>query len=180
METLAKVFETSDPETVARVMSDLIGRFVMEAELSADPLVAGLMAGNTVAQTLGLTAEDLDAIYRLGHQLLIQGDGPGAQTVFFQLVRMDPLEARHHYCLGLSFQMQQRAGLALEAFTNFLALDATNPDGYLRLGECFLATGEPGLALEAFQCAEAEAVKGNGDDISLTEARARIALLDME
>jgi len=180
MNDLEKLFDGHDPEVVIQTIATFMDVFLKESGMENDRIVQGLLAGNTAAQTMGLTREDLEVLYRLGFNALSQGEIQKAHDVFYQLVTMDPLEAKNHYCMGVVKQAMGEFAVASDLFLNFLGLDATNPDGYLRYGECQLALGDAQMAREAFECAEAEAAKGNGDAVALTEARSKLAMLNKE
>ena len=154
--------------------------FLEGAGLDDNPIFKRMMEGETGAQAMGLSRDELEVLYSLGFGMLSAGDVQKAYDVFFQLVMIDPFEAKNHYCMGVVKQMQGNFKAATEQFVNFLALDATNPQGYLRLGECKLALGQKDVALEAFKIAEIEAARGNGDAETLAEAKGKIALLNME
>ena len=154
--------------------------FLRESGLSENRVVQGLMAGNTAAQTLGLTREELDALYSVAFTALTSGELQRAQDVLTRLVLLDPLEAKYRYCLGVIAQQHGDHATALEHLTNFLALDATNADGYLRLGETMAALGRRRDARDCFEIALAEAVKGNGDAHAVAEARQKLSLLSPE
>jgi tetratricopeptide (TPR) repeat protein len=178
MSDLNKAFGGLDAEIVMKTVSDFLDVFLRESGLENHKIVQGMKAGNTAAQTLGLTRDDLNVLYTLGFNALNSGDVQKAYDVFFQLITIDPLEAKNHYLMGVIQQAKGDHKLAADMFVNFLALDATNPDGYLRYGETQIALGNRQMAREAFECAEAEAAKGNGDEITLAEARAKLAMLN--
>jgi tetratricopeptide (TPR) repeat protein len=169
-----------DRDKVLATTATFLDAFLKSSGLDRHPVVQGLMEGQTAAQTLGLSRADLDALYAVGFGALTSGDFGRAQDVFTRLALIDPLEARHRYCLGVIAQQRGDHGAAVDHLVNFLALDATNADGYLRLGESFAALGRRRDAAEAFRIALAEALKGNGDAQAVTEARQKLNLLAKE
>ncbi|WP_163850635.1 hypothetical protein [Pseudooceanicola aestuarii] len=180
MDNIKDFFGDHDPETVMRLVQVGVDTFAREAGLEGNDIYEGLKDGNTAAQTLGLTRQDLEVLYAVGFNLLNSGDLTKAEDAFVHLCLIDPLEAKNHYCLGLSRQMAGKPAQAIDNYLNFLALDATNPDGYLRYGECLLATGDRAEALESFRLAAAEAEKVEGQAAALAEARGRIEMLTQE
>lgn len=180
MDSMDKIFKGQDPEKVMPIIATMLGDVLKAADLEDDRIVEGFMAGNTAAQTIGLSREELEILYAAGFNFLNQGDLKKAQDTFVTLTMIDPLEAKNHYCLGLSYQLQGNQKLAADMYINFLALDATNPDGYLRYGECLMALGEKAEARDAFEIALAEAEKGNGGPGSKAEAQAKLAILTGE
>lgn len=176
----AEALNGPDAEEILTKFGQYMEAFLRESGLDQEPIVKGFMAGQTAAQTMGLTRADLDALYAAAYASLTSGNMKVAEDLLTYLCLLDPLEARYRYCLGVIAQQCASPAQALEHFINFLALDATNADGYLRLGECYLALGNKTQAREAFEIAEAEAAKGNGDSTALDEARRNLSLLGME
>ena len=171
-------FAGNDPEVVMKAAADFMAMIERDVDLGeAAPLLQGLKEGLTIAQTLGISRDELEVIYAVGFNLLNNGELDKAKDVFTQLVMMDGIEAKYQYCLGYVFQQQGDIQTAAKMYINFLALDATNPEGYLRLGECLLAAGEKDEAANAFRVAEAEAAKGNGSVDALALARHNLELL---
>lgn len=156
--------ETVSVETLrtAEAIAETWEQFKIEAGLSDHPVVMGLEEGRTLAQIQGLTRDDLEVLYTQGYRLLIQGLHDKAQIIFTQLVMIDPLIAKNHYCLGVCHQQVGDAGRALGLFEISVALDATNPEGLMRMGECHLALGHPEDAATCFSMALAEVQKGHG------------------
>jgi Flp pilus assembly protein TadD len=164
-------------DQVAAIVSEALAGFLADIKADENPVVRNMMEGLTLAQSMGLTRDDLEVLYAASFRQLTAGNFAGAVDAFGYLVMIDPLHAPNHYCLGVAWQGMGRIAEAEREFVNFLALDATNPDGYLRLGECYLHRGASDLAQEAFELAEAECRNGHGDDITLNEARAKLALV---
>lgn len=111
--------------------------------------------GLTLAEAIDMPKEQLEAVYALGHQQLVAGDSKKAQDTFMQLIQFDPMDERYIYCFGVACQMNGKYAEAAKVFVQFLARDATNPEGYLRLGECFMHSGELENAREVFDLAGA-------------------------
>ena len=177
---MAEALTGPDAEEIMTHFAGYMQTFLSASGFDQNPLVKGMMAGATPAQSLGLKRADLDALYGVAFASLTSGDMQRADDLFMYLCLLDPLEARYRYCLGVIAQQRGTFDLAVEHFINFLALDATNADGYLRLGECYAALGNKTEAREAFEIAAAEAAKGNGDAAALAEARRNLSLLVME
>lgn len=180
IDEMQKALTGPDAEKLLVQVAQYLEVFLNQAGLKENRIVQGLMAGNTPAQTLGLTRDELEALYAAGFTAMTTGDLQRAQDLFTHLALLDPLEARHRYCLGVIAQQKGDHAAALDHLTNFLALDATNADGYLRLGETLAALGRRQDAREAFEIALAEAQKGNGDAIAVAEARQKLSLLNPE
>lgn len=131
----------------------------------------------TIAQLRGLSREDLEVLYTYGFNMIGSGKLQQAEDIFINLCMIDPLEAKNHYCLGVVRQMQKRWHFAAEDFNRFLAMDATNPEGYLRIGECERALGRHDSARDYFETALAHAEKGRGPDTAVAEAKKALETL---
>lgn len=169
---------SEDPETVARTAVEFIETFLEESGLKGSKLERDMKDGLTPAQSMGLRREDLNVLYTLAFQRLNSGALEDAYNLLAFLVMIDPLHAPNYYCYGVCEQLRGNLEDAEKAFISFLALDATNPVGYIRLGEVYLAKDEKGQAKSLFEVAEAECLKGNGDSITLEEARSKMRIAD--
>lgn len=180
IDEMRKALTGPNSEKVLMQVAQSLETFLTVSGLKDNRVVQGLMAGSTPAQTLGLTRADLDALYAAGFAAMVAGDLQRAEDIYTHLILFDPLEAKHRYCMGVIAQAKGDHTAALDHLTNFLALDATNADGYLRLGETMLALGRRRDARESFEIALAEALKGNGDAHAVAEARHKLSLLSPE
>lgn len=153
-----------DAETTRAVerIAGLWEQFKTDSGLADHPIVQGLEEGRTLAQIQGLTRDDLEVLYAQGFRLLTQGMRDKAEVVFTRLVMIDPLMSRNHYCLGLCHQLAGDPARALGLFEISVALDATNPEGLIKMGECHLSLNRPEDAAVCFRLALAEARKGHG------------------
>ena len=140
-----------------------------------------LCNGETMAQVLDITKEEMEGLYAYGFSHIQQNAPDKGLEVFRQLIGLDPIEAKYRYCEGICHQMKGDLPEAARAYMEFLGLDATNFDGYMRLAECHLASGEPDLARRYFSIAIAEAEKITdvpGAAEALALARAQINSID--
>jgi len=167
------------PEMLQQVKdgAEIALKALAQAGLDKDPNLRAVLEGQTIAQVRGLTRADLETIYALGFRFLTGGDTERAEAVFFQLCFIDPLEAKNHYCLGVVRQMKQQWDAAIDDFARFCALDATNPEGYLRIGECLVAKGDRDQARDAFEVALLEARKGHGPKNAADQAERALSVL---
>jgi type III secretion system low calcium response chaperone LcrH/SycD len=145
--------------------------------LDQDPRLLAVLDGQTIAQAKGLSRADLEVLYAYGFSFISKGDTRKAEDVFSQLCMIDPLVAKNHYCLGIVRQMTQHWDLAIDDFARFCALDATNPEGYLRIGECLTAKGDRAEARKVFDVALREARKGHGPANAAEQAERALATL---
>lgn len=149
-----------------------------DAGLDQDPAFQRVLAGETIAQAKGLTRADLEVLYAYGFRFIANRDTKRAEEVFVHLCMIDPLQAKNHYCLGIVRQMQEQWDAAIDDFARFCALDATNPDGYLRIGECLTAKGDRVQARQAYNVALREARKGRGPKNAVEQAEFALMTLD--
>lgn len=171
--------EKSKLETL-KMATTMVAEFLAETGLDSDPIIKEMMEGQTAAQAMGLTRDELEVLYAAGFNQLNAGEFATAREAFTYLCMIDSLEAKNYYCLGMAHQLEGAPEKAAPVFINFLALDATNPHGYLRYGECLMAQGERSEALDAFRVALAEAEKNDRDPAAAAEARAKIALAEKD
>ena len=166
-----------EAEKVAKAAMEAFWKTFLEGiNLENHPALQGAMEGLTPAQSMGLSRKELEVIYAVGFQKLNNGDFDAARDAFSYLGYIDPLHAPNYYCLGVAEQGHGDMEAAEKAYVAFCALDATNPVGYLRLAEIYKGKGETQQAIDLLEVAEAECLKGNGDEITLQETRAKLAL----
>jgi len=114
-----------------------------------------MVEGLSLGDIEGLSVHHKEALFQLGCKLMLCNEAEQAESIFIALSLLDPLEARAYYGAGIAMKAQGKLSGAAQLFMQFLSLDATNPDGYLRLGECLVAAGELEEARSAFLAAEA-------------------------
>lgn len=140
--------------------------------------IADLMReGFSLGDLLQIKPQHKDALVVHGLRLLQAGQNSNARDVFTQLLMLDPLEARAMYGLAVGYQLENDFETAGQLYFHFLALDATNCEGYLRLGECFLGNQEDDLAKGCFETAKALADRGHGSATVVRHADAMLAVL---
>lgn len=133
---------------------------LLDAERMPPQIRARLEAmgeGLSHADILGITEAERDALLVQGVRQLQQGDVAGAQNTLTMLYQLEPGDARAVYALAATYQTQEAYRAAGRLYLVFLALDATNPQGYLRLGECFLGNGEADQAQAYLEAAKVQA-----------------------
>lgn len=140
-------------------------------ELTAD--------GTSVGDALGITRDQKQALLDLGCRLIQVGELEKATDVLLRLNQYDPLMEPALYALGVICQMRGELQKAAFMYTQFLALDATNPMGYLRVGECLIAAGEFSEARATLEMAKLFAAEGKGQPGNLAEAETLLAHPDV-
>jgi tetratricopeptide (TPR) repeat protein len=128
-----------------------------------------LKDGLSLADIMGITKEQRDGLLAHGMRLLQLGEIAKAREVLIPLQQLEPMDERTIYALATSYQLEGNYSIAGKLYVYFLALDATNPEGHLRLGECFLGAKEYDNAEESFDLALAFA-KDAGDAACIAHA----------
>lgn len=117
--------------------------------------------GLSLADILGITKQQRDALLAQGGRLLQVGDIEKARDVLIMLYQLEPLDERTIYLLAATYQAEGDFKSAARIYVLFIALDATNPLGFLRLGECFLGAKEYDNAEGMFEQAMKEGQRKN-------------------
>ncbi|KAB0676859.1 tetratricopeptide repeat protein [Aureimonas leprariae] len=133
--------------------------------------------GLSLADIFGITKDELDALVNQACLFIQAGDTAKARDVLTKLAQLEPTDERGSYLLGTTFQMEGDLERAVFFYTRFLALDATNPEGYLRLGECLMTAGERNEATAAFRTALDFAREGKGRPGNAEHAEQMLGLL---
>lgn len=158
----------------------VIGHMLPELDADVRALIEASRGGLAPGDVVGVTRDQKEALLDLGCRLAQLERLDDAAAVLLRLVQLDPLEERALYALGVVCQLRGEPEKAVRLHLQFLALDATNPLGYLRLGECLLAAGDHPQAHDAFLAARAMAEADPAHAGALAEARARLALPQFE
>jgi tetratricopeptide (TPR) repeat protein len=140
-----KLFDAMDLPPEAKSILDLMGK------------------GLSLADIYGLTREERDAMFVRGCQFVQAGDIEKARDWFMFLHQLDPLDARVIYAIAAIYQTRGDVSRAAKLYVHFIALNATNPEGHLRLAECFLSAREYELAVEHFRIAGVLCERGYGN-----------------
>ncbi|WP_294641433.1 tetratricopeptide repeat protein [uncultured Aureimonas sp.] len=141
------------------------------------PVIEGLRKGLTLADLLDLTPAHIEALMTQAVHLVQAGQFAPARDLLLRAMQLSPLEARSSFVMGMTYQLEGDLPRAAHFYMQFIALDATNPDGYLRLGECLLAAGERDNARDALNAARAFALDGKGRAGALAQAERLLASL---
>lgn len=167
----------ADQDTMQRAMEQVAPR--IDALMKSDrlsPKMRSLLEllgeGLSVGDIIGIEKQHRDAMVVQAGTMMQAGETEKAKEVLEMLSILEPLDERPAYMLGVIALQEERYAVAARLFVHFLALDATNPDGHLRLGECLLSAGELDNAEEAFGTAVALARKtpGGAERVAYGEA----------
>ncbi|GMP12291.1 hypothetical protein TM239_65130 [Bradyrhizobium sp. TM239] len=131
-------------------------RLIDSLELSpkAQSIIKLMSEGMALADICGLTSEERDAMFIRGCWMIQAGDIRKGRDWMMVLHQLEPLDARVIYAIALTYQGEGNIALAAKLYVHFIALDAANPEGHLRLGECLLSAREYDGAIAHFAVAE--------------------------
>jgi tetratricopeptide (TPR) repeat protein len=121
---------------------------------AAKQAVELMKEGLSLADIAGITKQQRDALLAQGGHLLQLGEVGKARDVFIQLYKLEPSDERTVYALATTYQIEGDFATAAKLYVLFMALDGTNPEGPLRLGECLLGAKEYEKAEGFFVVAE--------------------------
>ncbi|SDR15080.1 hypothetical protein [Pseudovibrio sp. Tun.PSC04-5.I4] len=109
--------------------------------------------GVSISEMLDLSKDELAAVYEMARRNISVGQIEKAKALFIMLVQIAPMEEHFTYGLAMTYQVQGDVRMAVKLYLYFISMDATNPQGYLRLGECLMAAKEYHEAGDAFEAA---------------------------
>jgi tetratricopeptide (TPR) repeat protein len=157
------------------VASAIFGEFVKQNDLEDDEFLNLLQEGLSPSEIFDIPKRHLEALYSYAIQFMANGELQKARDLFTALCQWDYMDERYIYGLATTYQVAGEVKQAAQLYLQFLALDATNAEGYLRLGECLLMASELDEALSAFETAQGEAERGNGNQEAFDYAGRMIA-----
>ena len=150
-------------KSVMAVASGVTAELLEELGLHDNEVVKLMKEGLSPADIFGISKEQLDGLFVHGIDLVQSGEFLKARDIFIRLCQLESLDERFIYALATTYQLEGRFEIAGKIYMQFLALDATSAEGYLRLGECFLGNQEYDHAASSFRTARREAERGNGN-----------------
>ena len=120
-----------------------------EADAAAENMIGLWKAGGTLAQALGLSADECEAMYAHGHSLYAQGKYQDALKIFAQLVAYDHLDSRYQMALASALQMTRHYEDALQQYMIVTVMRIDDPVPVYHCAECLIALGRPDEARES-------------------------------
>ncbi|KPL52109.1 hypothetical protein ABB55_07620 [Prosthecomicrobium hirschii] len=163
-----------------QVSEKLLEQFFGTAEFTPKQkeIIDLVREGIPLGSIMGITQQHRDAMFTFAVQAIQAGDRQKARDILLQNYLFDPLEEnRSVYAIANTYQLDGVFDAAAKLYLNFLAMDATNPDGYLRLGECFMAAQEYDNAQQSFESAARFAERGLGSKGAAEHAAKMLAVL---
>lgn len=144
---------------VFAITANILGVVLEETKPSPrlKSFIDAMSQGHSLASCLDITLQEREALLVQGMQRLQIGDHAGARAALHSLYHLEPTDERVSYALGATYQAMGDYATAVRIYMLFIALDPQNPEGFLRIGECFLASGEFAEAQASFEVAKVEA-----------------------
>jgi tetratricopeptide (TPR) repeat protein len=133
--------------------------------------------GLSLGDIMGIKKEHRDVLINQAAIFIQAGELDKARDILGQIIQFEPTEERALYLSGIVFQLQSDLERAAFCYLQFLALDATNPEGYLRLGECLMSAGEYENARHALDSALEFAREGKGRPGNAEQAENLLAII---
>jgi type III secretion system low calcium response chaperone LcrH/SycD len=126
------------------------GQNDQDAELAN--VVAQIINGETdIAVVAGLTDNDLEAVYAVGHGLYAAGKYDDALDFFRVLCLCRQTESRYWFGFGAASQVLGDHANAVQAYGMAALFDSENPQIPLRAAECFIKLGDTNTARQALE-----------------------------
>ena len=132
-----------------------------------------LAKGGTLRDAQGLTADDVETVYTIGHTLYTQGKYDDAEPLFAFACRYTTTEPRYWMALGCCRQMMKSYQDAIDAYGFGYMLNAEDPWPAINAAVCYLALSDKDQAKDALSLAERSIALGKADG----SARQRVAAL---
>lgn len=122
-----------------------------DADAAAENLLGLWKSGGTLAQAMGITSRECEAMYAHGHSLYAQGKYNDAFKIFAQLVAYDHMDSRYQLALASAMQMTRRYEEALQQYIVVTVMRVDDPIPVFHSAECLLALGRPQEARESLE-----------------------------
>ncbi|MDK1389330.1 SycD/LcrH family type III secretion system chaperone [Sinorhizobium sp. 7-81] len=118
----------------------------------AGQLAAELMAGRVdLAAIIGITDEEIEALYVLGHRYYSSGKYEEALNFFRFLCVHRHIDGRFWFGLAAASQMLGNAETAVHAYRLAALLNSEDPQIPLRAAECFIRLDRSAAAINALE-----------------------------
>lgn len=114
-----------------------------------DLIVQSFSQGGTLADLNGISDDQCEALYTLGHGLYERGNYTDALKVLGYLVTMNHTEHRYLMALGATAQALHKYEDALKQYMAAALMDPLEPAPMVHSAQCLLAMGHRKEALES-------------------------------
>jgi len=129
-------------------------------EAMRDALARSLASGGTIAGMAGMTEDECEALYTLGHGLYEKGRYADALKVLAYLVALNHGEYRYVMALGAAAQALGKYEDALQQYMAAALLEPFEPLAALHGAQCLLELGHHGQVLQSCDLAIAICQQG--------------------
>jgi type III secretion system low calcium response chaperone LcrH/SycD len=109
-----------------------------------------LTQGATFKELKGISDEELEAVYTVGHNLFTNAKYEEAENTFRLLCFLDHLSKKFWLGLGACRKARQDYLGAIDAFGLAGIMDLKDPRAALQSAECHILMGNPGAAVSAY------------------------------
>ncbi len=158
-----------------KIAAPMMDQLLTDLPPKEQSIIDLMKKGLPLADIFALTKQQRDAMFLKGCRMIQVGLTQKARDWLTVVHTLDPLDQRVIYAIASTYQLEGDVGTAAKLYIQFLALNATNAEGYLRLGECFLAAGEFDKAQASFGFAKVQCERGCGSDRAAAYASQMIA-----
>ncbi|MBA1143902.1 MULTISPECIES: SycD/LcrH family type III secretion system chaperone [Mesorhizobium] len=115
-------------------------------------LTEDIIAGHTdLAAVIGISDDELEAVYALGHRFYCVGKYDEALSFFRFLCVHRYIDARFWFGLGAASQMLGDTANAVRAYGLAALLNDQDPQIPLRAAKCFIQLDQPAAAVSALE-----------------------------
>lgn len=146
-----------------------------------EEMAAGIIdlwrSGNTLAQTMGITDEECEAMYAYGHSLYALGKYEDALKIFARLVTYDHMDSRYQMALASAMQMTGRYLEALQQYMVVAVMRVDDPVPVFHSAECLLALGRSEEARDSLELVTETLCMPGKDDVIKSRAQALLLIL---
>ena len=125
-------------------------------ELMAQTIVQHLLNGATLGDVVGLTLEQHEAIYTMGHYQYTQGKYADSMKFFRFLLFHDQYDLRAMFGVGCCLQMQGQYEQAQIYLGLAVMMEPSNPASGVQFAECLLMAGKKIEAIDILQKTQKE------------------------
>jgi len=119
----------------------------VDDELTVDGILQSLINGATLGDIVGITQEQREALYTMGHFHCTQGRYKDAINFFRFLLFYDQWEIRAIFGLGCCLQMLGQFEQAQLYLGLTVMMEPTNPASGVQFAECLLLSGKKAEAI---------------------------------
>lgn len=110
-----------------------------------------LMTGGNLYSLRGMTEQDVEAVYALGHTHYTTGNYNEAENIFRGLCLLNHLSQRNWLGLGAAQQMQKKYQPALSSYSYAQVLDMADPRPLMHIYECLMGLQDYPKAMESLE-----------------------------